>query len=177
MVYLTDTGGQIEFQEVLPLLVSGPSVFFLVFRLDRDLNKQVMVEYVRSTGATSEPYQSNFTVKEALLQSLASIASMGTYVSRGEQVPLRSKVFFVGTHKDKVSQEQIDYTDHSLKQMVKSTGLYRKGIIQNASKDRMLLAVNNLSDDNSDVQLVQAAVERVGGQGDFKVRAPPSWLI
>ena len=39
MVYLTDTGGQIEFQEVLPLLVSGPSVFFLVFRLDRDLNK------------------------------------------------------------------------------------------------------------------------------------------
>ena len=105
MVYLTDTGGQIEFQEVLPLLVSGPSVFFLVFRLDLDLNKRFMVEYVRSTGATSEPYQSNFTVKEALLQSLASIASMGTHVSREEQVPLRSKVFFVGTHKDKVFQE------------------------------------------------------------------------
>ena len=85
MVYLTDTGGQIEFQELLPLLVSGPSVFFLVFRLDHDLNKRFMVEYVRSTGATSEPYQSNFTVKEALLQSLASIASMGTYVNRGEQ--------------------------------------------------------------------------------------------
>ena len=121
---LTDTGGQIEFQEILPLLVSGPSVFFLVFRLDRDLNKRFMVEYVRSTGITSEPYQSSFTVKEALLQSLASIASTGTYFSRGEQVPLRSKVFFVGTHKDKVSQKQIKRIDHSLQQLVRSTVFY-----------------------------------------------------
>ena len=156
MVYLTDTGGQIEFQELLPLLVSGPSVFFLVFQLDHDLNKRFMVEYVyvRSTGATSEPYQSNFTVKEALLQSLASIASMGTYISKGEQAPLRSKVFFVGTHKDKVSQKQINRIDRSLQQMVRSTGLYREGMIQFASESRMLLAVNNLSRDDSDVQLV-----------------------
>ena len=177
MVYLTDTGGQIEFQELLPLLVSGPSVFFLVFRLDHDLNKRFMVEYVRSTGAMSEPYQSNFTVKEALLQSLASIASMGSYVNRREQVPLRSKVFFVGTHKDKVSQKRINRIDCCLQQIVRSTGLYREGIIQFASESRMLLAVNNLSCDNSDVQLVRAAVERVGSQGDFKIRAPPSWMI
>ena len=177
MVYLTDTGGQIEFQELLPLLVSGPSVFFLVFRLDHDLNKRFMVEYIRSTGASSEPYQSNFTVKEALLQSLASIASMGTYVNKGEQVPLRSKVFFVGTHKDKVSQKQINRIDRSLQQMVRSTGLYREGMIQFASESQMLLAVNNLSRDDSDVQLVRAAVERVGSQGDFKIKAPPSWLI
>ena len=177
IVYLTDTGGQIEFQELLPLLVSGPSVFFLVFRLDHDLNKQFMVEYVRSTGSTSEPYQSNYTVKEALLQSLASIASMGTFVNRGEQVPLRSKVFFVGTHKDKVSQEQIDCIDRSLQQLVRTTGLYREGMIQFASESQMLLAVNNLSHDGSDVQLVRTAVERVGSQGDFKITAPPSWLI
>ena len=177
MVYLTDTGGQIEFEELLPLLVTGPSVFFLVFRLDQDLNKRFMVEYVHSTGESSEPYQSNYTVKEALFQSLASIASMGTYVYNGEQVPLRPKVFFVGTHKDKVSQEQIDRINCSLKQLVRSTGLYRKGIIQDASESCMLLAVNNLSLDDSDVQFVRAAVERVGSQGDFRVRAPPSWLV
>ena len=32
-LYLTNTGGQMEFQEVLPLLVSGPSMFFFTFRL------------------------------------------------------------------------------------------------------------------------------------------------
>ena len=180
MVYLTDTGGQIEFQELLPLLVSGPSVFFLVFRLDHDLNKQFIVEYVRPNGTTSEPYLSNFTVKEALLQTLASIASMGTYVYKGhgkEQVPLRSQVFFVGTHMDKVSREKIDRIDCSLHHMVKSTGLYREGMIQFASESRMLLAVNNLSDDDSGIQQVREAVERLGSRGNFKVTAPPSWLI
>ena len=180
MVYLTDTGGQIEFQELLPLLVSGPSVFFLVFRLDHDFNKRFTVEYVRPNGTTSEPYLSNFTVKEALLQSLASIASMGTYIYIGhgkEQVPQRSQVFFVGTHMDKVSREKIDRIDRSLRHMVKSTGLYREGMIQFASESRMLLAVNNLSDDDSGIQQVREAVERLGSRGNFKVTAPPSWLI
>ena len=180
MVYLTDTGDQIEFQELLPLLVSGPSVFFLVFRLDHDLNKRFTVVYVRPNGTMSEPYQSNFTVKEALLQTLASIASMGTYVYMGcgkEQVPLRPQVFFVGTHMDKVSRAKIDRIDRSLRHMVTSTGLYREGMIQFASESRMLLAVNNLSDDNSGIQQVRAAVERLGSRGSFKVTAPPSWLI
>ena len=166
LVYLTDTGGQIEFQELLPLLVSGPSVFFLVFRLDHDLNKRFMVEYVRSTGAMSEPYQSNFTVKETLLQSLASIASMGA-----------SKVFFVGTHKDMVSEAKIERIDLSLQHLVKSTSLYHKGMIQFASESRMLLAVNNLSCDDSDAQLVRSAVERLGSRGDFNIRSLLSWLI
>ena len=168
MVYLTDTGGQIEFQELLPLLVSGPSVFFLVFRLDHDLNKRFTVVYVRPNGTMSEPYQSNFTVKEALLQTLASIASIES---------TETQVFFVGTHMDKVSRAKIDHIDCSLRQMVTSTGLYREGMIQFASESRMLLAVNNLSDDDSDIQQVRAAVERLGSRGSFKVTAPPSWLI
>ena len=177
LVYLTDTGGQIEFQELLPVLVSGPSLFFLVFRLDHDLNQRFTVEYVRP-NVTLKSYLSTFTVKEALLQSLASIASMATYINRGgEQVPLISQVFFVGTHKDRVSDQEIDRIDRALQDLVTTTGLYRKGIIQFGTESRMLLAVNNLSDDDSDVQLVRAAVERLGRQGGFNVRAPPSWLI
>ena len=168
MVYLTDTGGQIEFQELLPLLVSGPSVFFLVFRLDHDLNKRFTVVYVRPNGTMSEPYQSNFTVKEALLQTLASIASIES---------TEIQVFFVGTHMDKVSRAKINHIDRSLRHMVTSTGLYREGMIQFASESRMLLAVNNLSDDDSGIQQVREAVERLGSRGSFIVTAPPSWLI
>ena len=86
-------------------------------------------------------------------------------------------MFFVGTHKDKVSQKRINRIDRCLQQMVRSTGLYREGMIQFASESRIILAVNNLSSDDSDVQLIRAAVERVGTQGDFKIRAPPSWMI
>ena len=40
-LYISDTGGQMEFQEILPLLVSGPSLFFIVFPLHRDLNDNI----------------------------------------------------------------------------------------------------------------------------------------
>ena len=178
LVYLTDTGGQIEFQELLPLLVSGPTVFFLVFRLDHDLNKQFTVEYVRTTGTKSKPYQSTFTVKEALLQSLASIASMVTYVYKeGKKVPLKPQVFFVGTHRDMVSEEEVDRIKRALHKLVATTDVYREGIIQFGSESRMLLVVNNLADDDSDIQLVRNAIERLRNRGDFNVTAPPSWLI
>ena len=74
-VYLTDTGGQPEFQELLPILVCGPSVFFLVFRLDLELNSRYQVEYITSSGESIVPYESGLTVLETLLQSLATIAS------------------------------------------------------------------------------------------------------
>ena len=39
-IYFTDTGGQPEFQEVLPALISGPSLFFVVFKLIDNLNQR-----------------------------------------------------------------------------------------------------------------------------------------
>ena len=44
-LYLSNTGGQMEFQELLPVLVSGPSIIFVTFRLDRNLNRFYEIEY------------------------------------------------------------------------------------------------------------------------------------
>jgi len=105
-VYLTVTGGQPEFQELLPVLVCGPSVFFLVFRLDLELNSRYQVEYVNSSGESIVPYESALTVQETLLQSLATIASTSiTRMVGGERIDIIPRVFFVGTHKDRVSTQ------------------------------------------------------------------------
>ena len=77
--YLTDTGGQPEFQELLAALIAGPTVFFLVFKLPDGLNQKYTVQYVRRGSDKSKPYVSSFTVKEMLLQSLASIACTSSY--------------------------------------------------------------------------------------------------
>ena len=180
IAHLTDTGGQLEFQELLPALVSGPSVFFLVFRLDQDLNQRFTVEYRHPSKGCTKPYESSYTVTEFLLHTLASIASMGNYTYKGvqkKQVPLKSKVFFVGTHKDKVSKEEIEEIDHDLLQKIKRTDHYKSGIIQFAREKHLIIPVNNLSPDDSDIQLVRSAVERIRDQGTFDVSAPPQWLI
>ena len=176
-LYLTDTGGQPEFQELLPILVCGPSLFFLVFRLDLDLNSRYKVEYINSSGKSIVPYESDLTIQETLLQSLATIASTSiVQMVDGERVDILPSVFFVGTHKDLVSDEQLHHIDNTLQAVVKGTEAYREGMVQFASESRLILAVNNMSEGEEDVQQVRAAVERIGSQGDkYRVKTPFSW--
>ena len=168
LVYLTDTGGQIEFQELLPQFLSGPTVFFLVFRLDKKLNKPFKVKYVCHNGKKSKPYKSTLTVQDALIQSLTSIASMASN---------ETQVFFVGTHSDKVRKLQINHINDNLQQLVKSKGLDCKHIVRRGSESCMLLTVNNLSDHDPGIQQVRRAMERLHKQKEFGVEASPSYLI
>ena len=159
LVYLTDTGGQIEFQELLPQLVSGPSIFFLVFRLDRKLNKQFKIKYVHSDGRKERLGKSTLTVQQALMKSLASIASIASE---------ETQVFLVGTHSDNVTPRKINGIDHTLHQLIESTDL---NIFPDGFK---LLAVDNKS--RYGIEMVQKALEQLD-KDKFNVRASPSWLI
>ena len=179
MLYITDTGGQPEFQELLPLLVSGPSLFFLVFSLHLELNKRFQVEYITSQGKAAVPYEAGLTVQEMLLQSLATIASTCVFrMVGGKKVIIQPNVFFVATHKDLVSEEHIHQVDIALQEVVKGTEAYKDGMVQFASESQMIIAVNNLSEGEEDVQQIRAAVERIGKRGDdYRVQTPFSWLM
>ena len=99
--YLTNTGGQIEFQEHLPLLVCGPSIFFVTFPLHHDLDKPYDVRYEYPDGRV-ETYKSPGTLLQELLQTLATI-SASHFTSgqrRDSKARTKPKVFFIGTHKD-----------------------------------------------------------------------------
>ena len=178
-LYITDTGGQPEFQELLPILVSGPTLFFLMFRLDWELNRRYQVEYITSQGKSIVPYEAGLTVQEMLLQSLATIASTGLFRMVGnERITINPDIFLVATHKDCVSDDRLQEIDSALQAVVKGAEAYQKGMIQFASESRLILAVNNLSRGEEDVQQIRAAVERIGKQGDnYRVRTPFSWLM
>ena len=77
-LYLKDTGGQVEFQEMIALLVVGPSIFFFVFRIDRDFQSKFIVEFRASENESTNRYTSSITTEEALLQCLSSVYAMGT---------------------------------------------------------------------------------------------------
>ena len=180
---LTNTGGQMEFQEVLPLLVSGPSVFFFTFRLDRDLHEYYSIEYELSDGKKSYPYTSTLSTIDGMMQTLASISAMGTFVYSGLQrrdKALRPKVFFVGTHKDKLDSELADShiarVDKELREVIGSTAYY-KDLVEFASKSRLLFTVNNFSNSDSDFEHIRSAVQRVATRNDFQMTSPTHWLI
>ena len=183
-LYLTDTGGQLEFQELLPALTAGPTLFFIVFRLDQDLDDTVTIEYRHPDGYTTEARQSCLTVRETLLQSLASIGSMGTYMyifnkKQGDfkQVLLKPRVSFIGTHFDQVTEERRKEIDCKLQEIVKKTALYHDGLIEFKSSSELLVAVNNFHPDDSHFDQVRSLVERIARNDIFIVSLPSTWIV
>ena len=177
-IYFTDTGGQPEFQEVLPALISGPSLFFLVFKLIDDLNQRYQVQFV-SPSQKSRPYVSSFTVKETLLQSLASIASTCSYASHTSKkmIAIKPHVVLVATHEDQASQAQIRAIQQELKETLEKTEYYRQNILVFASEDEPVFTVNNISSDGRDIDKIRSIVERIAKHPSFHIEVPLPWLV
>ena len=176
-LYLTDSGGQPEFQELLPALVVGPCVFIIVFPLHKDLNSRYEVEYERpNEGKRIHKYTSSLTIKEDIFRSLASIACAKYRNIYGEEVEPR--ILFVATFKDMVPQKEVRQRAlEYLQVLVRNTDAYRKGMIVDASETQMVFTINNASDDKAeeDAKKIRSAFEKI--TGCFKIRTPSSWLI
>jgi GTPase SAR1 family protein len=179
-LYLSNTGGQMEFQEVLPLLVSGPCMFFYTFRLDRGLNECYEIHYELPDGTTSDPYKSSISTIEGIVQSLASIAAMGIFVYRGSQkrkVRLRPKILFIGTHRDRLNKERATDIIASFDQNLQKSTAQFSNLIEFASKDQMMFAVNNFSEDDTVFQEIRSSVECIVERHEFEMLSPSRWLI
>ena len=176
-LYLTNTGGQIEFQELLPILVCGPSIFFITFPLHYDLMKPYEVQYEYPDGRVKK-YLSTATLMDELLQTLATIYN--SYISSD----IKPRIFFVGTHKDCLpeftAEETIQKIDEQLQRYVRQTSLFHQGSIQFAqSSERLIFTVNNLSKEDNDFLKIRLAVQQAIERkhcNDFTVKCPFSWL-
>ena len=182
-LYLTNTGGQIEFQEHLPLLVCGPSIFFVTFPLHYDLEKSYDVRYEYPDGRV-ETYKSPATLLEELLQTLATINA--SYFTSGQQraseVAIKPKILFVGTHRDclpeDTAEEIIKKKDKLLQNYVRQTSLFKQDSICFAeAPEQLLFTVNNLSNDDDDFQKIRSAVQKTIERNEFTIECPSSWLI
>jgi GTPase SAR1 family protein len=185
-LYLTNTGGQLEFQELLPLLVCGPSVFFVTIPLNINLHERYTVRYQYPNG-TEKTYLSSVTLMDEILQTLATIAALDCTGPQLEEVnhkPIKPKVFFVGTHKDQLVPESsaddiIQKIDRQLQDSIKQTSLYEQDSIEYAEgTDQLMFTVNNLDKDDSDFQKIRSALQRmVDRRKEFTISCPCSWLV
>ena len=180
-LYLTNTGGQMEFQELLPILVCGPSVFFITFPLDKSLYEHYTVQYQYPDGS-KKAYLSPSTLMDEILQTLATIAALDC-TGPLHEINLKPKIFFVGTHKDKLLKSSVDDTiqdiDMQLQKAVRQTSLYRQGSVEFAVGTKQLMfAVNNLDKSDSDFQKIRSALQRsVERSEEFTITCPSTWLV
>ncbi len=118
----TDTGGQAEFLDLHAALVQGPSFNLLFSRLTDELDRPFKIHFTNKEGKSTEQEDSTMTVEEVLFQALSSIACFSSSCPDGDEVSSdteasnsfarysKSKVMFVGTHRDLVSEKEFVQT-------------------------------------------------------------------
>ena len=117
-IYIIDSGGQPQFQELLPIFMSGPSAFLLTFSLAVPLDAVYEVHFTDKNGER-EDYPTNMRVRDVLIQSLASIRCTCSYQTNGEErVEVKPRVIFMATMRSLMSNEEIAAIDKQVKCLV-----------------------------------------------------------
>ena len=101
---LTDSGGQPQFLEILPIFIHHISLGIIVIKLNERLDCFPMMEFYNEEGkSVGEPYKSCYSQEHIVRFFLRALASQA---GEGKDV----KFLFIGTHKDRIEE-----CDESLK--------------------------------------------------------------
>ena len=189
----TDTGGHAEFLDLYAALISGPSFSLLFSSLTDELNKKFKVYFTDENSESTTEEFSDLTVEEVMLQALSSIACFSnSFCACDDTSPkdasakattvreisksFQSKVMFVGTHKDLVSNEELAEKDKLLLQKIQGTEFYQKGIIEHYHGSQLMLAVDNMHGDEDEIDRIRSRfVDALSSLK--KIPIPASWLM
>ncbi len=185
-----DTGGQPELMDMLPALTTGPGLYLLFFSYEFQLDEEYRVFYQRASGETTAPENSEFTLQEMLLRTLASIScfSSSTHlqpIPGADNSPIigeilessKSVVYIVGTHKDKVSEEDIAKVDSQLQEVIRDTDFYKNGIVQFCSDDKLVISLDNMGGGAEEIHHLHQLLENAIEKHFKKLKIPGVWLL
>ena len=186
----TDTGGQTEFLELMSRFVLGPALNLIFSRLTDSLEDVYKIYTTNEKGDSTKKEDSTVKLEDILFQALASITCMevprqpkedtkeAAKESEDTQVPIpTSRAMFVGTFRDKISTKQFLKRDQILKKRIEQTEFYDQGIVEYASEDHLILALDNKCGGQDEVDMMRKTFEASIKRNFKKIRIPAPWLM
>ena len=174
-LYLRDTGGHIEFQEMMPLTIFGPSIFFFVFNASQNLQDTFYIHYRKSSSESLNPYKSSLTIEDALLQCLASIRAIDV----PSEDNIKSSVFIVGTHIDEINppvEDKISSLNQQIKLLIQNYN-FNDLVKYYGDKDHVIFPVNNVSRSDENFEVIRSKVNSlIWRHEDFNIKFPTNYL-
>ena len=192
-LYLMDTGGQPEFQEIMPIILSGPALHMIFFNLTFDLDEPILIRFCHQDGNDNTiTYTSSYTGKQMIYQLLSSLyyltlSSTISYQGAGEGKNLsphsKSAAVLIGTHFDQLKNQpkqgkiKIREINDCLKQLLSNTDLHSQAFLTYPKEEEIFIAVNNYSGEEEEIHYLQKFLKQVIDSNFAPVELPSSWLF
>ena len=180
ILHVNDTGGQPEFHEILPVLITGPTINLVVFKLTEDLRSRFMITYRSPTGG-SLPYKTSFTHEEVIFRSLASMACLrqSTIGWTFDELPVKDDsepaAFLIATHRDCVDESKVAEVNKQLKLKIQNSDeLFYKNLVQFSGKDQAVFALDTINDQEN-IEHLRTSLHNVISKKFRELILPVSW--
>ena len=175
ILHITDTGGQPEFFEILPLLLRGPSLSLIFLNLVQPLTERFDVVYRHSKSSKSlVEYVSSYTPIDMVHQVLASLESLN-------QSDQRSAAFLIGTHHDLANEELVREFEQKIEASLKPTSFYENDLLRKfrdqRQKWRLLFTVDNQNGNLKDINFLREVLTDTIQDFFHPESLPTSWVF
>ena len=181
MLHIIDTGGQPEFHEILPALITGPAINLLVFKLTEDLRSRYEIIY-RTSAGDSKPYETSLTHEEVIFHSLASIACLrqNTIGWNFDEIPIEDNsepvAFLIATHRDQVNEKRVREVNEQLQTKIKkSSDLFNETNLVQFSKEEQVIFPLDTTKDEEEVEHLRSFLHKVISKKFQELKIPASW--
>ena len=185
LVYLVDIGGQVQFQEVVPLFVRNASVNVLILKLSTELDSKAKNEYFIDGNEVAEPEHMVLTVKDFIVNTTRSIFSQKPKldIEQVVEAPEEPKVVLIGTFADQESScsESRKEKEHILR----THGTFRKHIKQDhfitCDRKKLILDIDGSEAGHQNevnkkkLKLLRQAILTQASK--LKVKVPLAWYL
>ena len=176
-VYFTDSGGQPQYHELLPLFVRSISSALCVTRLTDKLDEMQGIEYYQDGEQVGATQQSQLSAKDTIQCLVSTIQSYSTQ----DQPP---KIIMVGTHLDKLESkmqsgatiESIEEKNKKLLDMLKPE-FGNQLIFPSNDMTKLLFTLNTLNPGEREEAIAQSLRHAIEASGARQVKVPIWWYI
>ncbi|KAL5506820.1 hypothetical protein EMCRGX_G008564 [Ephydatia muelleri] len=166
-IHFIDSGGQLQYHDILPLFVQKPAVAIFVLNLSEELSHQPTIEYYGADGKpVSRPYRSSLSHKQILQHCLGAMCSQDA----------RPLIITVGTHRDAADRcsESIEEKSQKLKALL-DAGSFR--IVYNGEElEEVIFAVNGKTPRDEDRRVAKVLREEIISVCPQPIKMPIAWF-
>ena len=169
-IQFIDSGGQLQYHDILPMFIQDPMVTIFVLKLSEELSHHPTIEYYGADGKPiGKPYRSSLSHKQILQHCLGAIHSQDAH-------PM---IIIVGTHRDALRwrfwKESIKEKNKQLKALLDSTN--STALYCGEGMKELIFAVNGLSPQDVDRHVAQVLKKQIVSMSPQQlIKMPIAWF-